>query len=136
MQRYLKQLLELDSYGVETASDGAEAVRRVREGCSPAVVLLDLQMPGMDGLNTLRSLRKIRPGLKVIMCSGVDDPGQIRRAASLGAWAYLTKPVQHLCLSAAVHDCLSASAMDRESQDPRSTHKKTARAFFSPTPSR
>jgi len=50
MQRYLRVLLELDAYQVETASNGSEALQRVREGCSPAVVLLDLQMPGMDGL--------------------------------------------------------------------------------------
>jgi CheY-like chemotaxis protein len=108
MQRYLRRLLELDSYEVEIAGSGAEALKRVREGCAPAVVLLDLQMPEMDGLKTLRSLRKLRPALKFIMCSGVDDPGQMRRAASLGVQAYLTKPVQHLYLSAAVRGCLNA----------------------------
>ncbi len=107
MQRYLRQLLELDAYHVETAGNGAEAVQRVRDGCAPAVVLLDLQMPGMDGLNTLRRLRKMQPSLKIIMCSGVDDPSQMRRAASLGAQAYLTKPVEYLYLSAAVQDCLN-----------------------------
>lgn len=108
MQRYLRHLLELDSYEVEIAGSGAEALQRVREGCAPAIVLLDLQMPEMDGLKTLRSLRKLRPALKFIMCSGVDDPGQIRRAALLGVQAYLTKPVQHLYLSAAVRGCLDA----------------------------
>lgn len=108
MQRYLRRLLELDSYEVEIAGSGAEALKRVREGCSPAVVLLDLQMPDMDGLKTLRSLRKLRPTLKFIMCSGVDDPGQMRRAALLGVQAYLTKPVRHLYLSAAVRGCLDA----------------------------
>ncbi len=109
MLRYLRVLLELESYEVETASNGSEAVRRVREGCTPAVVLLDLQMPGMDGLKTLRRLLKLRPELKVIMCSGVDDPNKVRRAASLGAQAYLTKPVQHLYLSAALERCLNGT---------------------------
>ncbi len=108
MQRYLRQWLELDSYTVETTGSGAEAVRLVREGLKPAVVLLDLQMPGMDGMETLRTLRKLRSSLKVIVCSGVDDPAQMRRAFVLGAQAYLTKPVQYLYLSAAIQQCLSA----------------------------
>jgi CheY-like chemotaxis protein len=108
MLRYLRLLLETDSYQVETASNGADAVRRIRQGYSPAVVLLDLQMPGMDGLKTLRRLLKLRPDLNVIMCSGVDDPTKVRQATVLGAKAYLTKPVQHLYLSAAVERCLDS----------------------------
>jgi CheY-like chemotaxis protein len=110
MRRYLRLLLELDSYQVETASNGADAVRRLREGFSPTLVLLDLEMPGMDGLKTLRRLLKLKPDLKVIMCSGVDDPRKVQRAAALGARGYVTKPVQHLYLSAAIERCLRSSA--------------------------
>jgi len=110
MRRYLRILLELDSYRVETVSSGSEALRHLRAGCNPAVVLLDLQMQGMDGLMTLRLLRELRPDLKVIMCSGDDDPSKMRRAACLGAHAYLVKPIQHLYLSAAVERCLAGSS--------------------------
>jgi CheY-like chemotaxis protein len=110
MLRYLRVLLELDSYQVETASNGIEALQRVRDGCIPAVVLLDLQMPRMDGLKTLRRLRKLRPELKVIMCSGVADPDKVQRAAALGAQAYLIKPVKHLYLSAALERCLTLNS--------------------------
>jgi CheY-like chemotaxis protein len=106
IQRYLRTLLEMDSYSVETASSGFEALQRLRLGYAPQVVLLDLQMPGMDGLETLRLLGQLRPRPKVIMCSGVDDPEKIRAATSLGAHAYLLKPVRHLYLSAAVERCL------------------------------
>ena len=106
MLRYLRLILEIDSYQVETASNGPDALLRIRQGCSPAVVLLDLQMPGMDGLKTLQRLLKLQPDLNVIMCSGVDDPAKVRRATLLGAKSYLTKPVQHLYLSAAVERCL------------------------------
>jgi len=119
MLRYLRLLLELDSYQVETASNGSEALQRLRDGCSPALVLLDLQMPGMDGLRTLRSLLKLRPELKVIMCSAVDDPGKIRRAASLGAQGYLVKPIQHLYLSAAVERCIAGHPLTGIEQHPR-----------------
>jgi DNA-binding NarL/FixJ family response regulator len=60
----------------------------------------------MDGLETLRLLQELRPKPKVIMCSGVDDPEKIRAATSLGAHAYLLKPIQHLYLSAAVERCV------------------------------
>jgi DNA-binding NtrC family response regulator len=112
MLRYLRIILEIDSYQVETASNGADALLRIRQGYSPAVVLLDLQMPGMDGLKTLQCLLKLKPALNVIMCSGVDDPGQVRRATLLGAKAYLIKPVRRLYLSAAVQRCLGSMATD------------------------
>ena len=92
MRRYLQVLLELDSYRVVTAASGPEALQKVREGCAPSAVLLDVQMPEMDGLRTLRELRKLRPGIRVIMCSGVQDPAKMQQATALGAEAYLTKP--------------------------------------------
>jgi CheY-like chemotaxis protein len=107
MQRYLRALLELDSYRVEAVSSGYEALRSIRDGCAPQVVLLDIQMPDMDGLETLHRLQELRPRPKVIMCSAVDDPKKIADAASLGAHAYLLKPIQHLYLSAAVERCLN-----------------------------
>jgi CheY-like chemotaxis protein len=115
-QRYLRILLQLDGYQVETASTGEEALQQLRDGSAASVVLLDVQMPGIDGLETLRILRDLRPELRVIMCSGVDNPDTIREAILLGAQAYLVKPIQHLYLSAAVERCLipdSASRVNR-----------------------
>jgi len=106
MRRYLRVLLELDSYRVETASSGHEALQNLGHGCPPQVVLLDVQMPGMDGLETLRQLHELRPRPKVIMCSAEDDPWKIAKAASLGAHAFLVKPIQHLYLTAAIERCL------------------------------
>jgi CheY-like chemotaxis protein len=114
MQRYIRVLLELDSYRVETVSNGQDALQSLRRGCAAQVVLLDVQMPGMDGLETLRRLQEFRPNLKVIMCSGVDDPAKIEEAATLGAQAYLLKPIQHLYLSAAVERCLHEGSAERQ----------------------
>jgi CheY-like chemotaxis protein len=129
IRRYLCALLELDSYRVETASSGHEALQALAHGCIPQVVVLDLQMPGMDGLETLRRLQEFRPKPHVIMCSGVDDPEKIREAVSLGAHAYLVKPVQHLYLSAAVDRCLRERAAKRLADHP-SSH-----LFVLPSPS-
>lgn len=112
LQNYLRFLLELDRYHVELAGNGEEALQRLRSGCTPRVVLLDMQMPGMDGLETLRILRQLHPAAKVIMCSGVDDPDKIQQALSLGAQAYLVKPVQHLYLSAAIERCLEQKSAE------------------------
>ena len=128
IQRYLRTLLEMDSYVVETASSGYEALQRLRLGYSPQVVLLDLQMPGMDGLETLRLLQEFRPKPKVIMCSGMDDPEKIRAATTLGAHAYLLKPIQHLYLSAAVDRCL------QERQAKRPPEVLGAQLFVLPSP--
>ena len=113
IQRYLRALLELDSYKVETANSGNEALHSLRNACGPDVVLLDLQMPGMDGLETLRRMKELRTTAKVIMCSGVDDPAKIREAALLGARGYLVKPIQHLYLSAAIDRCLTETTARR-----------------------
>jgi CheY-like chemotaxis protein len=107
VQRYLRLLLELDYYHVEVASSGEEALQRMHQGSIPELVLLDMQMPGMDGLETLQCLRDLHPGLKVIICSGEDHPDIIQQAILLGAQAYLVKPVPRLYLSAAVEGCLS-----------------------------
>jgi CheY-like chemotaxis protein len=112
LRNYLRFLLELDRYEVEIAGNGEEALQRIQDGCAPRVVLLDMQMPGMDGLETLRILRQLHPAAKVIMCSGVDDPEKIRQALALGAQAYLVKPVRHLYLSAAIARCLGRNVSE------------------------
>lgn len=106
VQRYLKLLLELQNYEVVTADNGEQGLQRVREGFLPTAVMLDMQMPGMNGLQTLRCLRDVHPELKIIMCSSEDDPEIIHQAMLLGAQAYLVKPVQRLYLSAALDRCV------------------------------
>lgn len=128
VQRYLRLLLELDHYRVEVADNGEQGIQRLRDGCSPAIVLLDMQMPGMDGLETLQRLRELQPTLQVIMCSAQDDPQLIQQAFVLGAQAYLVKPVQHLYLTAALDRCLR-----RPSQEPAAVIG--ARVVVFPSPS-
>ena len=58
MLRYIRTLLEVDDYKVETAATGEEALERVQKGLRPDLVLLDLLMPGIDGIQTLEQLRQ------------------------------------------------------------------------------
>src|SRR5881227_3645310 len=85
MLRYIKTLLEVDDYKVETATTGEEAVARVEKGMQPDLVLLDLLMPGIDGIQTLEQLRKLRPGVKVVILSCVSDTKKVVQAMRLGA---------------------------------------------------
>jgi len=109
MLRYIKTLLEVDEYKVNTASTGEEAVERVQKGLHPDLVLLDLLMPGIDGLQTLEQLRQIYPGVKVVMLSCVSDTRKVVQAIRLGAHDYLTKPFQKAELDAVIDQCLGTN---------------------------
>src|SRR5881398_2895137 len=109
MLRYIRTLLEVDEYKVETASTGEEALERVQKGLQPDLVLLDLLMPGIDGLETLEQLRPLRPGVKVIMLSCVSDTRKVVQAIRLGAHDYLTKPFQKAELDTVIDQCLGTN---------------------------
>src|SRR6266513_302854 len=109
MLRYIRTLLEVDDYKVATASTGEEALDRVQKGLQPDLVLLDLLMPGIDGLQTLEQLRQIRPGTKVVMLSCVSDTRKVVQAIRLGAHDYLTKPFQKAELDAVIDQCLGTN---------------------------
>ncbi len=106
MLRYIRTLLEVDDYTVQTASTGEEALQQVEKGLRPDLVLLDLLMPGIDGLQTLEQLRQLVPGLKVVMLSCVSDTRKVVQAIRLGAQDYLTKPFQKAELTTVIDQCL------------------------------
>src|SRR5213082_1895911 len=109
MLRYIRTLLEVDDYKVATASTGEEALDRVQKGLHPDLVLLDLLMPGIDGLETLEQLRQLRPGVKVVMLSCVSDTRKVVQAIRLGAHDYLTKPFKKAELDAVIDQCLGTN---------------------------
>ena len=109
MLRYIRTLLEVDEHKVQTATTGEEAVAHVQKGLSPDLVLLDLLMPGIDGLQTLEQLRQIKPGLKVVMLSCVSDTRKVVQAMRLGATDYLTKPFQKAELDSVIGQCIGSA---------------------------
>ena len=106
MLRYIKTLLEVDDYKVETATTGEEALQHLEKGLQPDLVLLDVLLPGIDGLETLEKLRQKRTGLKVVMLSCVNDTRKVVQAMRLGAQDYLTKPFQKAELDRVIDVCL------------------------------
>jgi DNA-binding response OmpR family regulator len=88
----LKEFFEAKGYEVYTAQDGKTAINTV-QGVKPQLVLLDMIMPGMNGIEVLREVKKIDPKIGVIMVTVVTDEAQAKKALQLGAYDYITKPV-------------------------------------------
>jgi DNA-binding NtrC family response regulator len=109
MLRYLRTLLEVDSYSVETVSSGREALERMQKEPLPSLVILDLVMPDLDGLQTLERIHEMRPGTKVVMLSCVSDPRTVVKAIRLGAQDYLPKPFHKAELDAVIQRALGLS---------------------------
>jgi len=130
MLKYLQTVLELDSYRVTTAGNGGEAIEKVQR-CHPDLVLLDMVMPGADGLETLQRIRELRPATKVVMLSCVRDTRKVAQAMRLGAQDYLSKPVQKEEMEEVLRFCL-------ENTDPASPGEAIEVTqgvyFFSATP--
>jgi|KBSMisStaDraftv2_1062788.scaffolds.fasta_scaffold05482_8 two-component system response regulator AtoC len=89
---YLKAFLEIRGYRTRLYLHGEELVASVQRGQIPDVILLDVMMPGMDGLATLRQLKACCSDVQVIMLSGREHATTIVEALSLGAVNYVVKP--------------------------------------------
>ncbi|HEU4923261.1 MAG TPA: response regulator, partial [Burkholderiales bacterium] len=76
---------------VDTASSGAEALKRIEEGRYD-VVLLDIMMPDIDGLQVLQRVKESHPDIEVIMVTGLSQIETAVRSIKLGAFDYLPKP--------------------------------------------
>ena len=113
MREYLRTLLEVDGYAVDTAASGPEAIARVQEH-PPDVALLDIVMPQMDGIQTLCQLHRQHPDLKVIMLSCLSDTHRVVEAMRLGASDYVTKPFQKSDLEVALESCFAGIARPLE----------------------
>jgi len=88
----LTEFLTAKGYEVIAASNGEEALRRLQED-RPHLILLDVRMPRMDGLEVLRRVREIDQAVGVIMVTAVHEEETGRRALQLGAFDYITKPL-------------------------------------------
>jgi DNA-binding response OmpR family regulator len=89
---FLKSFFEERSYDVRTANSGEQALQKMKEDV-PQVVLLDIKMPGMDGVRTLREVKTRYPKIKVIMVTAIETRDKIEECLRLGADNYITKPL-------------------------------------------
>jgi adenylate cyclase len=122
----LQMRLESQGYEVSTAGDGVEALAKTRE-LLPDLVLLDIMMPEMDGIETVKRLKSDAslPFIPVILVTAKADDKDVIAGLESGGDDYLTKPVDHAALSARVramlrikllHDTVQAQARRLEEQ--------------------
>jgi two-component system response regulator AtoC len=90
--QYLRTFLSLRGYEARCYTRGDELLASMKQAEAPDVVLLDVMMPGLDGMATLRALKASRPEAQVIMLSGRNQASTIVEAVRLGAADYVVKP--------------------------------------------
>ncbi len=98
----LKQLLEHTGYQVTTAKNGREAVELVKNNFYD-VILMDVNMPEMDGIEAVRRIRELGSHSVIIMVTSYDDLRTMEDSASVGADDFITKPVDFTELIAKLH---------------------------------
>src|SRR3989344_5581582 len=89
---FLKSFFEERDYEVVTANSGEAALEIVKK-IRPQVVLLDIKMPGMNGVRVLEEIKQKFPRIKVIMVTAIETRDKIEECLRLGADNYITKPL-------------------------------------------
>ena len=87
----LSNILKDEGYEVIAVGDGEQGIKEVKKK-SPDLVLLDIKLPGMDGMKSLEEMKKIDDGLIIIMLTAYGDVKSAVKAMKLGAYDYLAKP--------------------------------------------
>ncbi len=90
--RPFKIFFNFKGYEVYTALDGYTAINKVKEVC-PHLVMLDIVMPGISGMEVLKEIKKLNPKTGVIMITAVPDQGIITESIDLGAYDCIRKPM-------------------------------------------
>ncbi len=109
----LSSILEDEGYQVCVATNGVEGMKVVRSD-SPDLVILDIWMPEMDGLETLKRLRSQFPGILVVMMSGHGSIETAVKATKLGAYDYLEKPLDLEKVTILVRNALHQRKLEEE----------------------
>ena len=116
IRKYLGTLLEVDGYQVDSVASGGEAIEKIEGGDRPDCIILDVLMPEVNGLDTLKQLMQIDRSLNVVMLSCSNEVGTVVEAIRLGAQDYLTKPFEKADLDVAMLKC-------RQKQELRAENK-------------
>ena len=123
LRMLMREVLTRSGITVEEVASGADALHRLAEPDHPDVVILDVQMPEMDGWDTLRAVRNRHgDGVGIVLCTVRSHPADAVRAYELGCDAYLGKPfdIRELATVTTAVGCLTTAE--------RATHRREALA--------
>jgi DNA-binding NarL/FixJ family response regulator len=120
-----------EDISVVAETDAGDKVVPLVGQTGPDVVLLDVRMPGMDGLAVLEQLRERYPSVAVVMLSGIDDPTLVRAALERGAAAFVLKHVDPRDLAAAVRQVVGGAIFRPLDLLPKSTRATSDEAGLS-----
>ncbi len=110
----LKLMLESWNYKVYEASDGTEAVKLVHENNLIDLVLTDVRMTQMDGMTALEQIHTWNPALPVILMTAYSSVEKAVEAIKIGAYSYITKPLDFEVLKTTLHDALEHTRLKEE----------------------
>ena len=116
---YLETLLQSRGYEVQAFTSGSDLLQTLHSDAPPDVVLLDVSMPGMDGLETLKAIRVAHPHVQVVMLSGGTATATIVDAMRQGAFDYVVKPddpegLGEAALEAAIRNAIEKTVLSSE----------------------
>jgi DNA-binding NtrC family response regulator len=104
--KVLSRELRAENFSVTPVSSGSEAISAL-QGSSYDLVITDLTMEGIDGVDILKIAKKLAPQTSVIIITGYDDSKPAREAMRLGADDFLVKPFEVEDLISSIHACLN-----------------------------
>src|SRR2546422_6217568 len=113
-REYLATFLAARGHTVECFGSGDETIERLASGFSPSLILLDIMLPGKDGLEVLSSVKSIYPALPIIILSGIGQIKTVVEAMKMGASDYLTKPFEEESLELAIENVLEKQRLKEE----------------------
>jgi two-component system response regulator HydG len=111
---YLSAFLTSCGYTVECMATGDEAIARVANGQAPSMILLDILLPGMDGLEVMKTMKAAHPTIPIIILSGIGQIKTVVEAMQMGASDYLTKPFEEEALQLAIENVLEKQKLKDE----------------------
>jgi len=124
------RILREEGYEVETALSGKEALKKLKEK-QYDLVLTDIRMPGMDGIETLEKMKKEVPDITVVMFTGYSSVETARNSMKLGAFDYLPKPFTPEELLAVVEKTIGKEMKAREKREREERFQEITTAIHS-----
>jgi len=106
-----KKILGLEGYAVLTAQNGYDGIK-INEKSDPDIIILDLKMPKISGIETLRRIRKKDSGVIVIIITGYGDAETIRDAAELNVYEYMAKPFNNETVIKIIKEAVASKGKD------------------------